>query len=264
MIRLINSFLVYRRLVFTLAWRDLTSAYSGSVVGSLWAVVDPLVYIALSLLFFQFAIKGVATNGVPYVAWVLPAIVLWTFLTSVINSSVNSLREYSYLMRHSSFDIRLVAVIKLLSSLFVHMVLIAVLVTVLGAARYITLGWNTLAVFYYLAASSMLLVGLSWLLSALGVFWKDVRNLVSMALQLGFWISPIFWTPGRFPRPVSTIMYLNPFYYPIDGFRAALLSADFGSHFWLASAYFWSLTIFLLWLSSRIFKRLSRNFGDVL
>ena len=101
-------------------------------------------------------------------------------------------------------------------------------------------------------------------MSALGLFWKDVRNLVSIALQLGFWISPIFWTPATFPRPVSTVMYLNPFYYPISGFRAALLSADFGPHFWVATAYFWSLTIFLVWFSSRVFKRLSRSFGDVI
>jgi len=167
-------------------------------------------------------------------------------------------------LRHRSFDMRLVAVVKLLSNLYVHLVLLAVLLAVLGVAKYIPIGLNTLGIFYYLSAASVLLIALSWLLSALGIFWKDVRNLVSIALQLGFWISPIFWTPDTFPRPVAIVMYLNPFYYPIHGFRAALLSVDFGPHFWVASTYFWSLTIFLVWFSSRVFKRLSKSFGDVI
>lgn len=263
MTKLIRSFLVYRRFLFSLAWRDLTSAYSGSIVGSLWAVIDPLVYVALSLLFFQFVIKGVETGGVPYVAWVIPAIIFWTFLTSVLNSSVGSVREYSYLMRHSKFDMRLVAVVKLLSNLFVHVVLMAVLLAVLGGAHYVSLGWKTLVIFYYQAAAGAVLVAMGWLLSALGVFWKDVRNLVSVSLQFGFWVSPIFWEPERFPRAVAIVMYLNPFYYPIHGVRTAILSADFGPHFWAVSIYFWGLTLFLLLLGSRVFRRLASSFGDV-
>ena len=159
---------------------------------------------------------------------------------------------------------RLVAVVKLLSNLFVHVVLMAALLAVLGSAQYVPLSWKTLAIFYYLAAAGTVLVALSWVVSALGIFWKDVRNLVSISLQLGFWISPIFWEPERFPRAVATVMYLNPFYYPIHGFRAAILSADFGPHFWVASIYFWGLTVFLLWLGSSVFRRLASSFGDVL
>jgi len=110
-----GSLLAHRELLLRLTRRDITAAYSGSVAGSLWVVIDPLVYVVLTLVFFQFAIKGGATGGVPYVAWVMPVIIFWTFINTVLNSSIGSVREYSYLMRHRSFDMRLVAVIKILS-----------------------------------------------------------------------------------------------------------------------------------------------------
>ncbi|WP_160326690.1 ABC transporter permease [Burkholderia sp. lig30] len=244
--------------------RDITAAYSGSVAGSLWVVIDPLVYVVLTLVFFQFAIKGGATGGVPYVAWVMPVIIFWTFINTVLNSSIGSVREYSYLMRHRSFDMRLVAVIKILSGSFVHVILMAIVLLALALLLHVRVSWLTLGVVYFYFAMCCLLVAMGWLLSALGTFWKDMRNLVSIFLQVEFWVSPVFWEPERFPKPVALLMYLNPLYYPIHGYRASVLSMDFGAHFWLITLYFWALVAFLLWFGSRVFTRLSKSFGDVL
>lgn len=253
-----------RNLLLTLAQRDLTAAYNGSVAGNIWVVIDPLVYVALTLFFFQFAIKGVATGGVPYVVWVLPAILFWTFVNVVVSSSIGSVREYSYLLRHRTFDMRLVALIKVISASFVHVVLMLVVITVMALFLNVQVGWKTFELIYYFVAMCCLLVAMAWALSALGTFWKDIRNLVGIFLQAGFWVSPIFWEPDRFPKPIALLMYLNPFYYPIHGYRQSILSSDFGSHFVAMSLYFWLLVGFALWFASRVFQRLSKSFGDVL
>ncbi|MEA3393334.1 MAG: ABC transporter permease [Pseudomonadota bacterium] len=262
--KFLKALLAHRKLLLELTRRDLTAAYSGSVAGNLWVVIDPLVYVALTLLFFQFAIKGGDTGGVPYVAWVMPVIIFWTFINTVLSSSIGAVREYSYLMRHSSFDMRLVAVIKVLSGSFVHGVLMVIVLLALALWLGVRVGWHTLGVFYFYFAMCCLLVAMGWLLSALGTFWKDMRNLVSIFLQVEFWVSPIFWEPERFPKPVAMLMYLNPLYYPIHGYRASVLATDFGPHVWLQTLYFWVLVALLLWFSSRVFTRLSRSFGDVL
>jgi len=260
----LSSLLMYRKLLLQLAKRDLTAAYSGSVAGNVWVVVDPLTYVALTLLFFQFAFKGVDTGGVPYVAWVLPVIIFWTYSTTVLSASVGAVREYGYLLRHRNFDMRQVVVIKVLSASVVHAMLMLVVLLVLALFLEVRVSAQTLGVFYYYFAMCCLLVPMGWLLSALGTFWKDMRNLVSICLQVGFWISPIFWEPERFPKPVALVMYLNPLYYPMHGYRQSVLSADFGSHFWLATVYFWLVVALLLFFGSRVFARLSRGFGDVL
>jgi ABC-type polysaccharide/polyol phosphate export permease len=259
-----KSLLSHRRLVFALTRRDLTAAYSGSVAGNIWVVVDPLVYVALTLLFFQFAIRGGNTGGAPYVAWVLPVIIFWTYINTVLSSSVGSVREYGYLLRHRTFDMRLIAVIKVLSASFVHLVLMAIVLFAVSVWLGVKVNLHTAAIVYYYFAMCSLLVAMSWVLSALGTFWKDMRNLLSIFLQLEFWVSPIFWEPDRFPKPIALIMYLNPFYYPIRGYRASVLSQDFGGYFTILSAYYWILVIVLLWFGSRVFTRLSRSFGDVL
>lgn len=264
MIEFLKHAYVQRRLLLTLTKRDLTSAYNGSVAGNLWVVVDPLVYVALTLVFFQFAIRGVNTGGVPYVVWVLPVLVFWTFVNVVVASSVNSVREYGYLLRHRSFDMRLVALIKIMSASSVHFMLMAVVLTVMVFFLDVHVSWRTLSLCYYFFAMCCLLIAISWLLSALGMFWKDIRNLVSMSLQVGFWISPIFWEPDRFPPPIALIMYLNPFYYPLHGYRQSILSSDFGSHFMVMTLYFWVVVALGLLGSSRVFQRLSRSFGDVI
>lgn len=260
----VASLAAHRGLLLTLTRRDLTAAYSGSVVGSLWVLVDPLIYVALTLVFFQFALKGGGVEGVPFVAWVLPVIILWTLVTTVLSTSIAAIGEYGYLLRHRDFDLRLVAVIKLLSASFVHVVLMAVVLLTLFQFLGIAPTLKLLGLFYYYFAMCCLLLGLSWLVSALAVFWKDIRNLVSVLLQAGFWMSPILWEPDRFPKLVALLMYASPLYYPMHGYRQTILGLDFGSQFWVLTCYYWLLVGALLFLASRVFTRLSRSFGDVL
>ena len=262
MLDLIRSALAQRSLIIQLTRRDMSSSYSGSVVGNAWIIVDPVIYVVLTLVFFQFAIKGGDTGGVPYVAWVLPQIIVWTFISTVVNSSVNAVKEYSFLLRHKTFDMRLTTVIKILSGTLVHVLLMVVVLMALVAFLGVRIGFQTLGLFYYFLSMVALLLALGWLLSSLGVFWKDMRNIVGIFLQVQFWVSPIFWEPERFPKPVAFVMYLNPFYYPIHGYRQSILLSDFGPHFWIASIYFWALVLVLLWAASKVFFRLSRSFGD--
>lgn len=264
MFKFLNNLIANRNLLVQLTRRDLTAAYSGSVAGNMWVVVDPLVYVVLTLVFFQFAIRGINTGGVPYIAWVLPVIIFWTFINGTLASTVSSLREYSFLLRHNSFDMRLVAVIKIMSASLVHALLMLVVIVVLALFLNVPVGLHTFGLLYYFFAMSCLLMAMGWIISALGVFWKDIRNLVSIFLQIEFWVSPIFWEPDRFPKPVAFLMYINPFYYPVHGYRESILSGDFGSHFWMMTAYFWLLVAGLCLFASRVFKPLSKNFGDVI
>ena len=263
MLNFAKSAINNRKLILQLALRDITSAYSGSVLGNAWILVDPLVNVVLTLVFFQFAMKGSGSADVPYVAWVLPQIIFWTFISAAVNSTVGSVREYSYLMRHIDFDMRLVVVIKLIGAAVVHFALLIIVLVSLHVFFDVKVGIYTLGIGYYFFAMLCLLLAIGWIVSSLGVFWKDVRNIVSIVLQVGFWVSPVFWEPDRFPRPIEVLMYANPFYYPIHGYRITVLHSDFGVHFWYATAYFWGLVAVLLLLGNYMFTKLSRGFGDV-
>ncbi len=209
----------HRRILLQLTKRDMLSAHHGSVLGAFWVLIEPLAYVALTLCFFQFAIRGGEQTGVSYIVWVLPQIVFWTFASSAIGSSITMIREYSFLLRHRHFDLRLIALIKISSAAVVHFILLIVVIAFL---------------------------------------------ILYILLQAGFWISPIFWEPSRFPMPIAWVMYANPFFYPINGYRKSIIMADFGVSFWGFTLYYWCVVGLLVYLGSRLFSRLSQTFGDVL
>ena len=99
---------------------------------------------------------------------------------------------------------------------------------------------------YYIACSIFLILGLSWLTSALRVFIKDVGNFVGVILQIGFWATPIFWSLELVPEKYQYIIQLNPMAYIINGYRDA-----FVNHVWfwengMVNFYFWGTTTIIL------------------
>ncbi len=264
MFEFLKSIITKRALIAELAKRDMSSAYTGSVFGNAWLIIDPLISVLVTLLFFQFTMKNTTTSDVPFVAWVLPQIILWTFISATMNSSVNMIKEYGYLNRHKSFDMRLLGLVKIYGSTYIHIFLIIGVIIVLYLIFDLNIKYNVLGVIYYFFCISTMMLGISWIVSTLGVFWKDTRYIVSIFLQLDFWLSPIFWEPDRFPKAIALVMYANPFYYPIHGYRVSILGEPFGSHFLISSIYFWSLVIVIMSVGSFLFKRLSPSFGDVI
>ena len=264
MFEFFKSVIKKRALIVELAKRDMSSTYTGSVFGNAWLIIDPLISVLVTLVFFQFAMKNTTASDVPFVAWVLPQIILWTFISATMNSSVNMIREYGYLNRHKSFDMRLLGLVKIYASTFIHIFLIVGVIVVLYLIFNLNIKYSVLGVVYYFICVCMLMLGISWIVSTLGVFWKDTRYIVSIFLQLDFWLSPIFWEPERFPKAIAMLMYANPFYYPIHGYRISILGEAFGPHFIISTIYFWSLVIFFLSIGSLLFKRLSPSFGDVI
>ena len=117
---------------------------------------------------------------------------------------------------------------------------------------------------YFIACSVLLILGLSWLTSALRVFIKDVGNFVGVVLQIGFWATPIFWSLDLVPEKYQYMIKLNPMAYIVNGYRDT-----FVNHVWFwengeVALYFWGTTVILLVVGIIVFKRLRPHFGDVL
>ena len=125
--------------------------------------------------------------------------------------------------------------------------------------------WYWLQVFYYFFAMVLLTLGLSWITSAVTVFTRDVKHIVTILLQFGFWATPILWNPSMLPDSFQFFVKLNPMAYIVMGFRDSLV---FCKPFWEESLkvtlYFWGLTFFFLFLGIAVFKRLRPHFADVI
>ncbi len=255
--------IIKRHVIVELTRQDFRAKYLGSYLGMLWAFVHPSVYIALLWFVFQVGFKSSPIVGVPFILWLMAGIIPWFFFTDALSGSTNSVIENSFLVKKMTFSIGMLPIVKILSSLIIHLFFLLALLAMLIAYRLpISLHW--LQVFYYLFASMILLMGLSWLTSSIVIFLRDVGQVVTMTLQFGFWVTPIFWSATMLPEPYRWMIKLNPVYYLVEGYRDSFVNRVWFWQHWQLSIYFWCVTGSIFVLGAVVFRRLRPHFADVL
>jgi lipopolysaccharide transport system permease protein/teichoic acid transport system permease protein len=132
----------------------------------------------------------------------------------------------------------------------------------LGYGYRPTLYWLQLP--YYLLATLVLVLGITWLTSAVVVFVRDLGQLVAMVVQFGFWLTPVFWSVAMLPERFQGLVQLNPVYYLVEGYRDSLIHQQW---FWQKpglTVQFWLVTLVLLAAGALVFRKLRPHFADVI
>jgi ABC-type polysaccharide/polyol phosphate export permease len=252
-----------RSLIYKMAYQDIRARYLGSYLNLFWAFVEPTVTIMVLWFVFEVGFKVTPVDRYPYILWLITGIIPWFFIADSLKQATMSIVDYSYLVKKVVFKVSIIPIIKLLSALFIHLFFIGVIVIVFALYGYPPRLRN-LQVLYYLFASIVLLVGLSWITSALTIFVRDVAQVVNTALQFGFWVTPIFWNIKMVPEKYHTLMKLNPAYYITEGYRNSFIS---GIGFWEYPQWgldYWILTLFVFIIGALLFLKLRPHFADVL
>jgi len=267
-LKLLISFLIEivarRSLICELTRRDFKTKYLGSYLGIIWAFVHPVIYILVLWFVFQFGFRSGQVGDYPFVLWMLTGILPWFFFSDCLLNATNAVIENGFLVKKVAFNVSLLPIVKILSSLVIHLFFVAVIFLMFSLYGYFP-NLHNLQVFYYLFANVLLLLGLSLISSALVVFLRDVGQLVSMLLQFMFWMTPIFWSAGILPPNLHTLIKLNPVYYIVEGYRSSFLGRTwFWEHHLVWNLYFWSVTFLILVLGAAVFRTLRPRFADVL
>lgn len=251
------------RLIFDLARNDFKARYSYSLLGTIWAFIQPLITILVFWFVFQMGFKSAPINDIPYILWFIPAYIPWIFFGDILNSSAGCMQEYNYLVKKVRFDVEILPAVKIVSSSFVHLFFIGfifVIFVLYGAP----LSVFTLQALYYTLALTFLGFGLSMLISSVTVLFKDFVQIVNIFLQVGFWSIPIFWNPETMEPWVLLILKLNPMYYIVNGYRDSFI---YNIPFWrhpVYSTYFWCFSLFIFITGCLLFLKLRPHFADEL
>ena len=187
----------------------------------------------------------------------------WFFIVEALNSGCSSIRENSYLVKKIVFNVSLLPVVKLGSAVVVHCFFVLVFIALLLIYGYMpTLYW--LQVFYYIFCMFSLLLAVAWITSSVAIFFPDLHQLISMGVQFGFWLTPVFWNIDNMAGGVAGFLRFSPFSYVVEGFRDSFIR---GVWFWDRidqTLVFWAVVIALMLTGLRIFKKLRPHFADVL
>lgn len=261
---LFKDLYINRHIIWNLSKNDFKTKYAGSYLGIFWAFVQPIVTILIYWFVFEVGFKAApADNNMPYVLWLIPGIVPWFFFAEGIMNATNSLLEYSYLVKKVVFKISILPVVKIISSLFIHLFFILIIITVFILHKE-TLSIYMIQVVYYMICTSTLALAISYFTSSVIVFFKDLGQIVNVLLQIGMWLTPIMWNQTMLSKEYRWILKLNPVYYIVEGYRDCFINKVW---FWdkiTLTVYFWLITVFCFLLGGIIFRRLKKHFADVL
>ncbi len=254
------------RFIWQLAKNDFTTKYSGNYLGIFWAFVQPIVTIAIYIFVFQIGFRARdAQNGYPFALWLIAGIVPWFFFGEAMLGATNAFSEYSYLVKKVVFRIDVLPLVKVLSSLFVHLffVVFSLLIFFLNGKLP---DIRFLQVFYYMICLIALVTVLSYFTASIVPFFKDFSQIINVLIQIGMWLTPIMWNYEELAPSLGkwgTIFKLNPMFYIVQGYRDSYM---LGNVFWTRSMtiYFWAFVLIVGLISYKCFNKMKPHFADVL
>lgn len=244
-------------LVTHLVRRNIDSSHRLTLLGWAWPLARQLAQLA-ALVFIFGSVLDLGIEHFP--VFVFSGLVAWSWFSGGVTAATSSLLDQRHLIFQPRFP-RLVLPIVAVSVPLVD-VLLALPVLIVLAAFELGIEWTIVLLPLLVALQLALMSGLAWLLAAASVFSRDVPNLVAVALQILFYMTPVFYSLRAVPDQYASILSLNPMTVLVEGWRAALLGDPWPSvgRF----AYVLGLSVALCVVGCAVFRRLSRRFVDAL
>jgi lipopolysaccharide transport system permease protein len=249
-----------RELLFTWTMRDFKVRYSQSILGAAWAILQPLsLMIVYSILFSVFI--QVPTEGIPYPVFAYTALLPWTLFANSLNSAIPSLVSNMNLVSKIHFPREVLPLSAIMVSFIDFLIASSIFVLMLLFYR-VPVGPVILLLPLVLLIQIILTFGISLLASAVNVFYRDVRFVVPLALQIWMYLSPIIYPVTLVPERLRPFYLLNPMAVLIDTYRRTILFNQMPDWPYLGLAALVSVSLTVV--AYRYFKRAEREFADVI
>ncbi len=262
-VRLLSSVYRYQAMIYALAWRDLQSRYAGTLGGILWTFAHPLAVITIFYFVFAVGFRSQGPDGVPFLLWFVCGLVPWFFFNETLLAATDSITRHAHLIKKTVFPSEILPMVNITAGLVPHSIFLLIVAGLLAWFQ-VPFSAGRLLVVYFLLCTCVLLIGLGWLLSAIQVFYRDVSHALAIVLNLLFWTTPIVWSPDMIPESYRDLLFCNPMYYVIEGYRGLLV---FHETVWPSAAhtaYFWCVVTATFLAGAYVFSRLKPEFADVM
>lgn len=255
----LKEFWYYRELFYLLVWRDLKVRYKQTLLGVIWAVLQP----ALTAFIFTIIFSRIArfeTTDVPYWLFALSGFTFWTFTNSSVNFASNSLVHHKELVTKIYFP-RMIVPISAVGGYFVDLLLTLLILFGAMAVYGAAISWKILLLPIFLFFLVVITVSMSLLLAAINVRFRDVKFIIPFLLQVWLFISPVFYPSDWIPDKWKYVFAINPMTGCLDGLRHILFGTQLDTISLLISIF---VAIVMFFVALTIFRRMEDDFADML
>lgn len=209
-------------ILFFLAWRDVKVRYAQAILGMAWAVIQPLGLVLVFTVFFGRLAK-IPSGDVPYYLFSMCAVIPWTLFSQGVNAACTSLVGNRALVTKVYFPRAYLPAAAVISPLADFVPSMAILLALLVGNGWAPTGAQMAVAPLCLILCLLASMGLALWTSAAYAFFRDMRYLVTFALSLLIFVSPVVYPTAMVPKPWQAVYQLNPMVGVIDGFRWSLL-----------------------------------------
>ena len=256
----IHELIRYRELLWTWIVRNIKVRYKQSLLGVAWAILQPLsATVIMAIVFSRFV--RVSTDGIPYPIFYYSALLPWTFSATSITFGTSCLVSNMNLVTKIYFPREILPISAVLAS-FVDFLIAAVIFAGMMVFYRVpaSLNWAWLPVL--LLVQMLLTLGVVLFASALNVFYRDIRFVVPLGMQLWMYMTPIIYPLSLVPERFRALYMLNPMAGLIYAYRRIVLQGKSPDATYLLTAAVISVVVFLL--AYAYFKRAEAVFADII
>jgi lipopolysaccharide transport system permease protein len=250
----------FRELLYFLAWRDVKVRYKQAALGVAWAILQPLLTMIIFTVFFG-RLAGVSGNGIPYPLAAFCALVPWTYFAATLSQAGNSLLANTNLITKVYFPRVLLPASVALGGLLDFLISASFLGGMMVYYR-VRPSWALLLYPLFVLATMILVVGVSMLLAALNVRFRDVKYAIPFLIQIWFFVTPIIYPASFIPKRLQPILAFNPMSGIVEGFRASLFPGEGFNMPLIATSL--GITAALFVTGAIVFRNTERTFADII
>ena len=253
----------YRELFYILSWRDIKVKYKQTVLGLLWAIIRPL----LTMIVFTFVFGKIAKmdtySNVPYAIIVFAGLLPWQFFSNALTESSNSLIGNTNLITKVYFPRLIIPASSVITSFIDLFISFIILLIMFVVYRYIP-PVQIFAIPIFCIMAFLATFGPGLYLTALNVKYRDFRYIIPFIVQFGLFISPVGYSSSQIPQNWQWFYALNPMVGVIDGFRWCIVKDAPNPLMHYPFYISLGVTFLLIWLAIYQFRKMEKNFADLI
>ena len=249
----------YKDLILELTLREIKARYKQSFLGFFWVILNP--FFQMVILSFVFSkILRMSGLGVPYPIFLYAGLLPWVFFANALSSATNSLVSNASLIKQIYFPREILVLATLFAKAFDFFLSFVVFLILMV---FFKVSFSPFMLFFFLIffLEFIFAFGISLILAAFNLLFRDVQYLLNLVLTLWFYLTPVIYAPEFFPEKYRFIFKLNPMAVFINAYRKVLLGKGMPNFSSLFIALLLSFAIF--YISYKLFKKLEGIMADV-
>lgn len=264
-VEILTSLWRNKALIRILVWREVVGRYKGSVLGILWSFVTPIfmliVYTFVFSIVFKARWKSGSESQTEFALVLFIGLIIFNLFAECINRAPNLILANANYVKKVVFPLEILPWVSLGSALFHFTVSFAVWLLAYAILAGVP-NWTVMLTPFVVLPFALLVLGLSWALASLGVYLRDVGQIVGMATQVLMFLTPIFYPASALPERFQGLIYFNPLTAAIEMMRDLM--------FWgrIPSAMLWVvgylIPVFVALLGFAWFQKTRKGFADVI